>query len=217
MGFGQIPDEEVTKNRNNFLETLGIKSRDLVSAKLTHGAKTVLTHKEDKGKIIANVDGLISRENNIYLMVTVADCLPILLYDSVTKTVGIMHAGWRGIIKQIIPETLLKLRAMGIATENLTVGIGPGICQKHFVVQDEVLRHFLDCYPQATFVRNNHGYVDLKKAVLSDLKKMNIGAENIEVANICPACDNGRFGSFRKEGKSAPAAAAIIGMRDKAF
>jgi len=136
-----------------------------------------------------------------------------LIYDPMQKIVGILHAGWRGIIKQIIIEAIEKLESLGSDPENLIVGIGPGICQKHFIVKNDVLGKFLDFYPSATLVRNNDGYVDLKKAVLIDLKKKGILLGNIEVSHSCPSCDNGIYGSFRKEGELAPAAAAVIGMR----
>lgn len=220
MRFGKLPDEEVVKNRSHFLKDLGIDISEVVVPALAHSVNIRTVSVGDKGKgslnratAIIGTDGLVTTEKGVYLMMTFADCLPVLIYDPVRKNVGLFHAGWRGIIGQIILHAIEKLRTLGSNPEDLIVGIGPGICQKHFVVKNDVLSLFLASYPAATFVRNNDGYVDLKKAVLSDLKRMGIPANNVEIAGYCTSCDNGIYGSFRKEKDSAPAAAAIIGLR----
>jgi len=220
MRFGTISDEEVVKNRRTFLNELGINLADVVNPALSHGVKINQVGLDDKGKgsddpktRLPGTDGLITTETGVYLMVTVADCLPILIYDPVLKIVSVVHAGWRGIISQIASHTIEKFKSLGSEPGNLIIGIGPGICQKHFVVKKPVLDSFLDCYPQASFVRNQHGYVDLKTALKKDFKHLGISGSNMEISHICPACDNGLYGSYRKEGKGAPAQAAVIGIK----
>ena len=212
MRFGKIAEEEVIKNRKIFFEELGIDISEVVVPTLAHGTKIKTVEAKDKGRG-STADGLITQDKNLYLMVTVADCLPIFIYDPILKIVGVFHAGWRGIIGQIVLKAIEKFKTLGTDPENILVGVGPGICQKHFVVSNDVLNSFLEIYPFATFVRNNHGYVDLKKAVRKDLIRIGILEENMEISNTCPACENGLYGSFRKEGQSAPAAAAVIGMK----
>lgn len=146
-------------------------------------------------------------------MVQTADCLPILIYDPILEIVAILHAGWRGILNQIVTKAIEKLENLGSNTENLIVGVGPSICQKHFIVRNSVLKQFLSSYPAATLVRNKDGYVDLRKAVVIDLKKKKLAQQNIEISGICTVCENSTYGSFRKEGDGAPEIASIIGMR----
>jgi len=221
MRFGQLPDEEVIKNRQQFCQSLKINLDDLVVAKLVHGSKITTVAKEEKGRgvrdlasAIDQTDGLITKEKGVYLMVTVADCFPIFVYDPIREIVGLVHAGWRGIIAQIVDNLLGKLKNLGSDPRDLIFALGPGICQKHFIVKKAVLQKFQEYYPSATLVRNHDGYVDLRKAILFDLKKGAVAADNIEVAGDCPACLNGLYGSFRKEGAAVPASAAIIGMRE---
>jgi len=220
MSLNHKPLEEVVKNRRQFTTDLGIDLDQVVSSQLVHGNRIVAVGAEDKGKgasdpgsRLLGADGLITKEKGLYLMITVADCLPIFIYDPTNRVVALVHAGWRGIIDQIIPQTLAKFLEFDSKPEDLIVGIGPGICQKHFIVQDNVLKLFLDIYPAATLVRNKNGYVDLKKAILQDLKKAHVHARNIEISNDCTVCDNGTYGSYRKEGTKAPKMAALIGMK----
>lgn len=220
MKMGDQADAGVLQNREQFLSELNINIADLVVPKQVHSANIVIVNENGRGKgsldpqtAIAATDGVMTKTKNIYLMVTVADCLPILIYDPVLKIAGVFHAGWRGIIVQIVPKVIKKFTDLGSDPQNLLVGIGPGICQKHFVVKKDVLSFFRDDYPSAVMVRNNDGYVDLKKAVLGDLKKAGILSRNIEMTHICTVCENGVYGSYRKEGSHASHMAAVIGMR----
>lgn len=226
MKFGKsTSDKEVVKNRQLFLRDLSISLEDIVVGKQIHSSKIVICGQSEKGRggrepeglpavsAIAGVDGLITTEPNVYLTVLTADCFPVLFYDPVSQIAGIAHAGWRGIIDQIIPKMLDKFKSLGSEPENLIVGIGPGICQKHFVVKYDVLKYFLPLYSLATLVRNKDGYVDLKKAVLLDLKKAGVHKHNIEIAPYCTVCDNGVFPSFRKDGRNVLQIMSVIGIK----
>ena len=220
MRFGKLPDKEVVKNRQHLFADLGININQVIFARLSHGSRIVMLGKEEAGRGSQNresaipvTDGLMTSARGIFLIITEADCLPLMIYDPILQMVGIVHAGWRGIIDGIVGKAVEKFKNCGSEAENLVIGIGPGICQKHFVVKKDVLAKFKDLYPLATFIRNHDGYADLKKAVEIDFKKAGIIKTNLEISTDCPSCQNGLYGSFRKEGKFVPASAAVIGMR----
>jgi YfiH family protein len=217
--FGRLPEEEVLRNRKLFYQDLGIKENDVIIPYQVHGSNVVTVGESDKGKgsspnsAIPETDGLLTMNKGVYLMVTVADCLPVFAYDPVQKIVAVVHAGWRGIIDQIISKTIDEFIDQHSDPENIIVAIGPGICQKHFTVKSGVLQEFLDLYPKATFVINNDGYVDLKKAILLDLKRIGISKSNIEVSDACTVCQNGTYSSFRKEGENCLHIGALVGIK----
>lgn len=213
MKFGWQPDEIVEKNRDYFFKELKIDKNQVIAPEIVHGAKILSVGKAEKGKILKGTDGLITREKDIFLLVTIADCLPILIYDPIVGAVAAVHAGWRSIVEQIVTLAIEKFKNFGSEPTNLIVAVGPGICQKHFVVKKDVLSQFRELYPSTIFLRNHDGYVDLKKAVAIDLRNAGVVGSNIEISTDCSVCQNGIYGSFRKEGKSAPAGAAVIGMR----
>ncbi len=222
MKLSEGDNPEIIKNREQFFKDLSIDKENVVVANLVHGSKITIVGKEESGRgvvssdtAIKESDGLFTQEKNIFLMVTVFDCLPIMIYDPVMQNIGIVHGGWRGISNHIVHTSIAKFLNFGSDPSNLIVGIGPGICQKHFVVKDEVLELFQELYPKATFLRNHDGYVDLKKAVYNDLMRNHLSKENIEISNDCTVCLNGTYGSYRKEGSAAPAAVAIIGIQQK--
>jgi len=220
MSFYRQDANKTIKNREHFLSEMKINLDELIVPEMIHGPKIMTVGREEKGRgarkkdsDIKGADGLITEKKNLFLLVTMADCFPILAYDPVIQIVAAAHAGWRGIISGIVDELINKFLNFGSEAQNLVIGIGPGICQRHFTVKNDVLRQFLDKYPQAVLVRNKDGYVDLRKAILKDLKKNGIFRQNIEIAKLCPACQNGIFGSHRLEKEKAPTSAAVIGMR----
>jgi hypothetical protein len=221
MRFGTKPNQEVVKNRQGFFEELGINIENVTVPALAHGTKIAHITQKERGmggknpkSAILETDGLITSEKGIFLMVTAADCLPIMFYNPVIKLTGVIHAGWRGIIGKIVPRAIERMESYGSRSEDLFVGIGPGICQRHFIVRSDILPMFSAAYPKATFLRNNDGYIDLKRAAVLDLEKAGVLSRNIEVSEYCPYCNNSLFGSYRKEGEGVPAVAAVIGIKE---
>ena len=225
-GFGNmkmlVSDSKVIKNRENFTKALGIDLGSVVVTENVHGNKVAVVTKADAGRgafnhleSIQGVDALITRDSNVNLMVTVADCLPVVAYDPITRTIGIAHAGWKGILAGVGTALVNEFKAMGSRPDNLVVGIGPGICQKHFIVKNDVLSKFKDIYPKATFIRNKDGYVDLKICLAEQLMKAGVTKNNLEVAAECTVCNNYYFGSYRVEGEHTVYQAVIIGLKEK--
>src|SRR5205814_1712150 len=63
----------------------------------------------------------------IFLGVITADCIPLLFYDPQKEYVAAVHAGWRGLFKEIIKEAVTGLIAKGSDPKDIVVGIGPCI------------------------------------------------------------------------------------------
>lgn len=220
MSFYRGDQEKVAKNREQFFSELEIPLDSIVVPEMIHGSKVVSVQESERGRgagesqnDITGADGLVTKEKGLFLMVTSADCFSVFAYDPVAAVVGLAHCGWRGLVTGIISNLVFELEKNNSQRENFLMGIGPGICQKHFVVKNEVLKQFLSSYPAATFVRNKDGYVDLRKAILGDLIKYKVPKQNIEVSPICPVCQNGYFGSHRSEGDRAPISAGVIGIK----
>lgn len=207
--------QETLKNRQNFCQDLGITLDKLVIPNLVHGNTIVsIIDQNHVGDQIITADGLITSQKNIFLMVTVADCLPILFYDPVYQIVGIIHAGWRGLVGGII-ENLLNLwqREYQSDISNLQVFIGPGIGKCHFQIKDEVLAKFNDKYPQFVEQRLDGYYADLKGIANFILLSHQISQSQIEISADCTFCQDRFLSSYRREGGKCQLMGAVIGMR----
>lgn len=107
VGFGNMKPTgasqktETDKNRSNFFRALSLTDPDFVTAQQIHGNRIAVLNRNNKEKEIKGVDGLVTKERNLFLLVFVADCLPILAFDPDKKIVGIAHAGWRGTLAKL--------------------------------------------------------------------------------------------------------------------
>jgi copper oxidase (laccase) domain-containing protein len=115
--------EEVTKNRNNFLEKYGIRFEDCIKMSLLSGTEINEVTGADKNKWIEG-DGIITTEKNLPIWLVVADCFPVVFWND--KYLGIVHIGWRGMEGKLINKMIAR---MG---NDLKVWIGPGIRDKEY-------------------------------------------------------------------------------------
>lgn len=190
----------VTKNRNNFFNNLGVNKNNIISPHLTHSNNIEIVAQKDTSKKINNTDGLLTNDKNIFLSVTVADCLPIFIYDPVNEAIGLIHAGWKGLAKDILREAINKLQSHYQSNpENLLIGIGPGISQCHFEVQDDVIENFLSFLPEALESRDEKKFLDLKKLAKLQLQKLGVPEKNIEINPLCTYCEKDKYFSYRRD------------------
>ncbi len=143
-------------------------------------------------------DGLITSNKQAVLAVTVADCIPICLYDKGTGVFGVLHSGWRGtgIIENAV--NLLKEK-YNSKPENIFITIGPGIGSCCYEVSKDLYDKFTTVYGKNTVsIINDKYFIDLKQVNINLLKQFNI--ENITVIEDCTFCNN-LLSSLRRDGK----------------
>lgn len=118
------------------VEDLGLSVDGLALPRQTHSDNVLWMHEAGRPE---DTDAVITDKPGLCVCVKTADCIPVLLYDSVLHRVAAIHAGWRGTVKRIVNKTI---REMGSNAENLHAIIGPGISQASFEVGDEVYETF---------------------------------------------------------------------------
>ena len=209
-----LVDKEILKNRERFLKKYGIIPGAVVNAGLEHGDNVQLVSRIEAGKFIPKTDALVTNENNLNLSITVADCLPIFIYDPKQKVVALIHEGWRGLATNIIKKTIEVLKAKGSLPEDLLIGIGPGIGKCHFEVKDDVLGKFED-YSDVIEKRSDKFFIDLKKVAQIQLVAEGVKKENIEISPLCTFCGSERYFSARRD-KREPLETmiAVIGLKE---
>ncbi|MDP1884166.1 MAG: peptidoglycan editing factor PgeF [Candidatus Moranbacteria bacterium] len=198
-------------NRNDFFAKIGIEGDRVFSADLTHShnVKKVFA---DSPRIISDTDALVTAERNCFLSVTVADCLPILFFESEKKLVGIAHAGWRGLLRGIVENTIAEMVSLGGSVENLYVEIGPAIGKCHFEIKEDILDNFRD---YADFVEKKNGKysVDLKGIAKNKIISRGIPASNIGDGGHCTYSDSNLFSYRRDKPETVQAGIVLIGIK----
>jgi YfiH family protein len=156
LGFTkEDPRTTVERNRDLFLQSLGLMGRTLASKTAAAKSKTMplVTLRQIHSDRIHAVtvaldsplagDGIITDRPGLLLAVQTADCFPVILVDPKRKAVGVFHAGWRGTLRRIVEKGVGEMRRnFGSDPKTLQAAIGPGIRQCCFEVGAEVRIHF---------------------------------------------------------------------------
>ena len=82
---------ETNDNRNEFFHGMLIQK----PVELIHSKLVVDLHRGNEADGV-HADGLITTKKDFLPVVTVADCMPLYLYDPVTGVFGVVHSGWKG-------------------------------------------------------------------------------------------------------------------------
>ena len=202
-------------------QTLQDMTVEIVPVQLdhTHIVYNIKSAEDTKNKI---GDGIITTNRSLIPTVTVADCMPLYLYDPVTGVFGIVHSGWKG-TGIIVDAIELAKKNYGARVEDFCIIIGPHIRDCCYIVNEERAMWFSknftpDCIrplESCVSVDWNTGSgplyrLSLEKANLAALQKAGVLKENIWVHSNCTCCFKSdaeyKYGSNRRETKenSAP-------------
>jgi YfiH family protein len=214
-----------TSRRPALLKALGLDPLRVYSLNQVH-SRVVLAVDRLRPPVLP-ADGMVSDDREITLSVTVADCLPVYLFDTETGVFGLVHSGWKG---TGIALSALKLMAerWGTSPEAIAAVLGPCIDSCCYKVDGERAAAFekefgvipmpTELAPDIAFFKRVTRREDTPggPAWYLDLKAANVrllagaGVRNISVCGACTFTDE-RLGSFRREGGGYTRMAALCG------
>jgi len=169
----------------------------------------------DESEAIRECDALITNQKNIMLTILTADCVPILLFDPQKEVVSAVHAGWNGTKKEILFKTVNKMiKEFGSNPKDIIAGVAPSIGRCCYEVGEDVAKHFFEI-PNAFDIKGDKYMLDLPLINRLQLLKAGLKEENIELSNICTACQVDNYFSYRKEQGCSGRFMSIIGLNEE--
>jgi len=143
-------------------------------------------------------DAFVLREPGPVCAIQAADCMPVVLASEGGDSLGIAHAGWRGLAAGVIEATL---RAMQAQPDRVIAWLGPAIGPKAYEVGEDVHAAFVGSDAAAlgafTAVRPHHWLLDLYAIARQRLARA--GVERVFGGTRCTYSDAERFFSFRRD------------------
>lgn len=200
----------VKQNRRVIARAIG--GNDLIDAQQVHGDQVLILNPEkfvfDAGceRALGAGDAVVTAAAGKFLMIQLADCQSILLYDATRQVVANIHSGWRGSIRNIAGRTVAVMQKhFKTDPAHLVAGIGPslGPCCAEFIQYRKEIPEILWPYKSA----NDH--FDFWAISRDQLTDAGVLPENIEVSNICTRCNTALFFSYRGEGQTGRFASVI--------
>lgn len=188
-------DETIRNNRDRFFTAQSIDYARVVTGGTVHGTRVAVVDESSGGAYLLHTDALITNTPNLFLTITAADCMPIYFYDPVTGSIGIAHAGWRGLVGGILEAVVENMKSVyGAKASDLVVRLGPHIQSCHFVVKEDVANQF---DPTAIQYRDGRLFANLFQEAQRRLDVVGVGTVSQE--NICTYCHADQFFSARHD------------------
>jgi len=225
---------DLMKNRAKLCSALGLSYENLVVPNMSHSDLVVFL---DKWSAHPFADGLATNKAGLPLMLTFADCVPIVIFDPVNNTLALVHAGWRGTASQIVCKAVKVLETLnGSSASQMVAAIGPAIgscCYPTGLVPAYQLLGSISANFTSLSAREPDAYsFDALSALVSqlelaelfpiktrqfhpDLKAVNAmqllacGLAEVDVTDICTSCNPETFYSHRQSGGQAGRQGAV--------
>lgn len=206
-----VPDDfnNVILNRELVAKRTGFPLSSWVFPKMTHSDHFIKVTQSDMGKgsyeeftSIPDMDALYTQESNIMLAVFHADCTPVLLYDPVTQTIGAIHAGWAGTLKEITKKMLTHwIEVEHINPKDIQVYIGPSISKSNFEIGYDLVHQVITQQKQYlpfVSIDDMRSTMDVSGINIRQCLDVGVPLENITHLNECTYAMEEKYFSFRK-------------------
>jgi YfiH family protein len=201
----------VAENRRRFLAHFGLGPHQVCALQQVHGAAV---HLAEPGWYLVKADAAITATPGLALVISTADCLPILIHDPVRRAIGAAHAGWRGTAQGIAAALVQALTAhFGSDPADLQVAIGPGIQHPCYQVGSEVKDAFAAAGVSAQVITPDdagHFRLDLVRANREQLSRVGVSEAQVRSLDVCTHCDAERFYSHRRDGRARGSHWALV-------
>jgi len=155
-------------------------------------------HPVPGGGDLDKLDGHLTRDPGVGLLVLVADCFPVALSDG--EQAAMLHCGWRPLAGGIVEKALERFDGVPAAA------VGPGIGGCCYEVGEEVLAAFADVEGAAA-----GRLLDLRAVIAAKLAAA--GVTDVRHVDRCTSCEPELYFSHRRDGGVTGRQAGII-VRD---
>jgi polyphenol oxidase len=193
----------VAENRRRVAAAFGVAPDRLARLDQVHGAVVRVAGEDAIGR---DGDAWISDDPAWLLVVSAADCLPVLLVDRRRGAVAAAHAGWRGAAAGIARATVEALaRRYGSDPADLVAWLGPAIQGPCYQVGPEVVAAVradpavpaATAWPDPTVA--GRWRLDVPAAVRAQLEAAGVPPAAISASATCTHCAADRCFSHRRD------------------
>jgi polyphenol oxidase len=195
LNLGILTDDEpdrVVENRGRLARAAEVEPASVVMGWQVHGTDLrewdgpdpQVAYAKPGDKELPRVDGHVTQEPGLALLVLVADCYPVALSDG--NRAAMLHCGWRPLAGGIVE------RAVAAFDSPPAAAVGPGIGGCCYEVGPEVAERFADV-PGAVEGR----MLDLRRVIEARLRAAGVSA--IEHLDRCTSCEPELYFSHRRD------------------
>ena len=200
VGSSDAP-ENVAENRARMAAGLGVARERLLVPFQIHSADALIVNKPWGTDGRPRCDGLVTREKNLALGVTGADCGMLLFADAEAEVIGACHSGWKGALTGMIEATVAAMETLGAKRARTHVALGPAIGAASSEVGPEFVARFVESDPDfnSFFIpstRADHAMFNLPGFIA--MRVAAVGVASFENLGVDTYADEERCFSYRR-------------------
>ncbi|MAV64851.1 MAG: hypothetical protein CMG00_06655 [Candidatus Marinimicrobia bacterium] len=184
----------LASRRKRVVEYFNLSDKIVSMPEQIHGDKVEISTSNNQS---LKCDAIIYDAQDVVGIISVADCVPVCIYDNVKEQIALIHSGWKGTDKKIILKTIDIMKKKGSMKDDLKVFLGPSIRSCCYKVGDSLYRKF---HKSVVADVNGKLFVDLALQIKFDLNSIGIAKHNINVSKLC-TYDSLNCHSYRRDGK----------------
>jgi len=201
------PADAVRASWDRLIDATGMRAA--VHARQVHGAEVRKHELRDQRRatgltLAPECDGHVTSEPGVLLAVSAADCVPIFIVDPAARTVGALHAGWRGVAAGVLERGLAALATQAARTA-VRVHLGPAICGSCYEVGPEVFEAVGLAPPERP------APIDLRGVLARRAIEHGVGREHVTISEHCTLCTSS--GLFSHRGGDRGRQVGYLGIR----
>jgi YfiH family protein len=165
----------------------------LATVQQVHGNRTIYV--TDDTRRDEEADGIVCDEPFLGLAIRAADCQIFGFYDPRMEAIGVLHAGWKGLLNDAIPAFVSSMsRSFRISPSDLYVVAGPSLCTQCAEFTDP-LTELKGLDPK--FFHGRHA--DLRGIAEDQLSALGIRSDRFERHPACTKCSASTYWSYRAD------------------
>ena len=195
------PTAPFTAEARATLAAAGLDLGRVAYARQVHGAEVLRA--PAGGGWAGTADVLATTERGVPLAIFTADCLALMLWDSIARVLVVAHVGWRGTVRGATRAAVRAAIDAGARAEQLHAAIAPSIGPCCYEVDEPVLHGLGEAFGRGARAwlrpaREGHAMLDLWAANEAILAEAGLDPAQIENPRLCTACHPELLYSYRK-------------------
>lgn len=216
FGVGDDP-QSVKDNLCDMKKAVGIHDQRMVTMKQVH-RDGILEVRDKQLKQAGEADGMVTVEQEVYLGVLTADCVPVLFMVPERRIAAVAHAGWRGTLAGIAPKLVGYLgERYGVSPSSIEVALGPSIGPCCYEIGSDVSVPVSRWWPaladQTVQSRDGKTFLDLRVLNRLQLEGAGVDGDRIYHVGPCTSCAGDDFFSYRRAKGKTGHQMSFIGWR----
>jgi len=218
LGYATGDDRDVVEgNRNRCWSALALGGPPVIPRQV-HGNDVLVV---DAATLAAarseppEADTVMTALRGVPIAVLTADCPAVIICDTATPAIAVVHAGWRGMARAAVWKAVMSMfDAYGTRSEDCVAAIGPCIGPRCYEVGEDVRTAFVRGLPYGQDVlapgaAEGKWLADLPEAGRRQMFDGRLSPSRVAVCPSCTHCEADRFFSVRRDGARTGRQAAV--------